>query len=80
MLNIIRVILKSKNGLKSFPSKGLNNFYNFYRLQYYDDMYFDKMCEGCPRRLVQCDGNAGLRPGGPQGNTGQKSVLAKKAC
>ena len=45
------------NGLKDFPSKGLST--NFYRLQYYDGMCFDKMCEGGPRRLVQRDGNAG---------------------
>ena len=76
MLNIIRVILKSKNGLKSFPSKGLNNFY---RLQYYDDMYFDKMCEGGPRRLVQCDGNAGLRPGWAPGQHWAKERLGEKS-
>ena len=63
------------NGFKSFLSKG---FSNFYRLQYYDGMYFEKMCEGVPRRLEQCDGNAGLRPGWAPGQHWQKSVLAKK--
>ena len=40
-------------------------------------MCFDKMCEGGPRRLVQCGGNV-FALGGPQGNTVQKSVLVKK--
>ena len=62
------------NGLKSFPSEGLSNFY---RMQYYDDIYLEKMCGGGPRRLVQCDGNAGLRPGWAPGQHWAKSVLAK---
>ena len=68
--------IKSMNGFKCFPSKGVST--TFYRLQYYEGMCFDKMCEGGSRRLVQCGGNDGLRPGWAQGNTGQKSVLVKK--
>ena len=64
-------------GLKSFPSKGLSNFY---RLQYYNGMYFDKMCEGGPICLVQCDGNAGLRPGWAPGQHLAKERLGEKAC
>ena len=65
------------NGLKHFPSKGLSNFY---RLPYYDDMYFDKMCEVGPRRLVQYDENAGLRPWWTPGQHWAKERLGEKAC
>ena len=64
------------HGLKCFPSIGLST--SFYKLQYYDGMDFDKICEGVPRRFVRCSGNAGLRPGWPHGKTGQISVLVKK--
>ena len=57
-----------------FPSRGLST--NFYRLQYYNGMYFDKMCEGDPRR----GGNAGLRPGWAPGQHWAKERLGEKAC
>ena len=43
-------------------------------------MCFDKMCEGDPRRLVQCGGNAGLRPGWAPGQHWAKERLGEKAC
>ena len=60
------------NGLKGFPSKGVST--NFYRLQYYDGMCFDKMCEGGPKRLVQRDGNAGTSSPwvGPRATLGKR--------
>ena len=41
-------------------------------------MYFDKMCEGGPRRLVQCDGNAGLRPVWAPGQHWAKERLGER--
>ena len=66
------------NGVKCFASIGLST--NFYMLQYYDGMCFEKMCEGGPRRLVQCGGNAGLRPGWAPGQHWAKERLGEKAC
>ena len=66
------------NGFKCFPSKGLST--NFYRLQFYDDMYFDKLSEGGPRRIMQCDGNAGLRPGLAAGQHWAKERLGENVC
>ena len=66
------------NGFKCFPSKGLST--TFYRLQYYDGMCFEKMCEGGSRRLVQCGGNEGLHPGWAPGQHWAKERLGEKAC
>ena len=48
-------------------SKGLST--DLYRLQYYDGMCIDKMCEGGPRR-----------PGWAPGQHWAKERLGEKAC